>query len=528
MRLLYLTRGASTLSGRAAFAGRDLYDRLAETSHEAVAAHAVAAPAAEGDIPLALLDRDVMTPRSYLHFDPHAIYLEGGLLDRKGDWRVPRVLLEQSVRSGAVLVVADAGYNELLGERSQQAYLAAAALLGSSPRYGSDVAYAQYPLHPTSPVYALDKETNERTLRITPERMYISDWLWPVYEGVDYLVADSPVALDGAEDVLAVGDQARTATLCDDVWVDEVAWCPFATVRQFGDGYVAFIAAHVSSDASALQKSAGWRGNWPWLVQLVHHLRRETARDATRFQGLRRLQHSFRELKATEHIDETPGLLSRFGHVLDHEVQVALRRDAAKSARSQLQTILPTHWSRIVEASQRQLIQAELYRRDAELLEDTDEAQDFSASVGAYSRALEIQLLRELFEPFRDWHDAEELPEPKDAKREGRSLDALRRFLDGRNPSLGDMAFILMHVGCRLRHVTPNAFAVYLQRRISDFDLFCREFPTALLDYTEVYRNPAMHIGELTAAECRAARGYLLDEPVHLLISLCEWLGSGP
>jgi hypothetical protein len=88
------------------------------------------------------------------------------------------------------------------------------------------------------------------------------------------------------------------------------------------------------------------------------------------------------------------------------------------------------------------------------------------------------------------------------------------------------MAFILMNLGCRLRDDEPNAFAAYLRERLNDHGAFCDEarFPQRLNDYAQQFRNRAMHAGELTVEDCKAARDYLFEEPVRLLVYLAEAL----
>lgn len=103
----------------------------------------------------------------------------------------------------------------------------------------------------------------------------------------------------------------------------------------------------------------------------------------------------------------------QINRALDSTVQATLRRESAQVARAQLTELFGDLWESLSEQAQRQLVQAEVYRRDAELLADTEEGFEFSAAVGAYSRAVEVELLRRLFEPFRSRADAAELPKPR-------------------------------------------------------------------------------------------------------------------
>jgi hypothetical protein len=88
------------------------------------------------------------------------------------------------------------------------------------------------------------------------------------------------------------------------------------------------------------------------------------------------------------------------------------------------------------------------------------------------------------------------------------------------------MAFVLMNVGCRLRGEEPNAFASYLGSWLVDHDDWCTgsRFPRLLARYAELFRNRAMHVDDLSTTDCAAARKYLFEEPVRLLLQLVEAL----
>jgi hypothetical protein len=98
--------------------------------------------------------------------------------------------------------------------------------------------------------------------------------------------------------------------------------------------------------------------------------------------------------------------------------------------------------------------------------------------------------------------------------------------LDGRDLATGEMAFVLMNVGCRLRDEEPNAFAFYLRYRLANHAQFCDDavLPQRLLEYSENYCNRAMHVHDLTAGDCKAARDYLIEEPTRPLLYLTEAL----
>jgi hypothetical protein len=419
------------------------------------------------------------------------------------------------VRAGGVVVAADVDFNELYAHRDE--YIAASDFFRARANYGAETASSES-FRP-SPVYGLDRRTQRREFDVSPATMVVSEWLRPVYTDVERILAMSPVDLQGWQDVLASGDRSHTATLQHDEFVNEFDHCTFATVRQLGDGYVVLIAANVSHDVIVDLAPDNPR----WILNTIRFLRGEIAKDSRRYAGIRQLQKLFEEVKGKPEGGDPD---TKLNQAFDREAQTALRREHAEGARQALSEMFGPLWETTSEEARRQLVAAEVYRHDAELLADTETWLDFSAAVGAYSRAVEIELLRRLFEPYRDWPDAEQLPKPRSEKRDGESLRALSRHLNGHILNLGQMGFILMHVGCRLRHEEPNAFAAYLRQRLSDHDAFCDDvrFPQRLIDYAAQFRNRAMHVDELTADDCKAARDYLFEEPVRLLVYLGEVL----
>jgi hypothetical protein len=509
MRLLYLTKGLTTMSGRSAFAGRTLFDRLSEIANDAVPAHIVF-PMGVSDPDPQLLD-DVMTARTYLRYDPHVIYFEGGLMDHD-DWRVPRLLLERSVRLGAIAVVADVG--EMTAQEERERYRAKEALkfLGARLRYGSD---------DREPLMAVDKKTGRKRLVYRPEQIISSDWLRPAYDGVEKILISSPVQLSVSQGILAACDQATTATLYMDEFVDGFAYSPLASVFKFGDGYVVLIAGLVSHDRLLAEAP----DNATWIINTINLLRAESARDVQRYKSIRRLQEAFHEIKTTASNPDDPVNSATLARVIDREQEVVLRRQISADARAQLHDLFGSNWGRLTHATQQLLVGAEVHRRDSELLADTEEAQDFSAAVGAYSRAVETEVLCRFFEPYRDRDDAGALPEPPQGdSSKATSLRALKRDAGGGNIlTLSEMGWVLLNVGCKLRDAQPNSFATHLSERLADYDAFCRDkFPGRLLDYATKYRNAAMHPGDVSAEDCKAARDHLFEEPVRLLLYLTE------
>jgi hypothetical protein len=63
-----------------------------------------------------------------------------------------------------------------------------------------------------------------------------------------------------------------------------------------------------------------------------------------------------------------------------------------------------------------------------------------------------------------------------------------------------------------------------LQTKVYNLDVFCddHKFPGRLIEYTQEYRNKSAHVAKLSKDVCMAARAFLLEEPVRLLMLLEE------
>ena len=112
---------------------------------------------------------------------------------------------------------------------------------------------------------------------------------------------------------------------------------------MMGDGFVVCITARVSDDA-ILDRCPE---NGDWLVNLVRYLRAEGARNASRYSALRRLQHTFRELKTSTGNEEERE--ARVQLALDGALETTLRRDAAQAARGQLAAVYRACWDCLCE-----------------------------------------------------------------------------------------------------------------------------------------------------------------------------------
>jgi hypothetical protein len=198
---------------------------------------------------------------------------------------------------------------------------------------------------------------------------------------------------------------------------------------------------------------------------------------------------------------------------------------ASAMVRERLNGIFANHWENVSSDCKDFLVTAEVIKDELLVWAATDPALDFAPAVQMYSVALEKEIFEKIFRPFRDSGTARFLPEVTGQSSLDKSLEALRTFVSNkRNLTLGDMAFCLLNVGCKLRNSNNNGFVQFLRERLDDLDNVCDEkgIPGRIIKYSQEYRNRAAHASRLSREECLEARAFLLDEPIRLLIALVE------
>lgn len=274
MRLntLYLRRMLS-VNGHHSLAGRRLYDRFREMSDDCLLGHVVQPNEVASRFKDPRMQDDIVSFDLLQRLDPNILYLEGGLFyDDTGSWKIPQSLAERLVSEGATLIVADADINELTQQKLY--YRQAQGFFQLSIDYGR---------HDDSvPVYGYDDTAGwkggGRQIVCSPDKMVISEWLRPIYEGITEVMASLPVELSSWQHILASGNQGTTRTLQHDLDVDRYDCCAFAAVANLGLGHAVFIAANVSSDV--------WLERCPdnvtWLVNVARFLAEKSAQDRAR------------------------------------------------------------------------------------------------------------------------------------------------------------------------------------------------------------------------------------------------------
>ena len=198
---------------------------------------------------------------------------------------------------------------------------------------------------------------------------------------------------------------------------------------------------------------------------------------------------------------------------------------ASIEVRERLKNIFGNLWGVISLDCRDFLVTAEIVKDELMSWSEKDPAIDFTPAVQMYSVALEKEILDKIFIAFRDSPFSTILPETTGQNSLDRSLDTIKAFVGKRrNLALGDMAFCLLNVGCKLRTIENNGFALFLRELFENIDTLCDEkkIPARIIKYTEDYRNRAAHVSRLSREECLEARAYLLDEPIRLLLSLVE------
>lgn len=185
---------------------------------------------------------------------------------------------------------------------------------------------------------------------------------------------------------------------------------------------------------------------------------------------------------------------------------------------------LGTAWAALHPHSRSSLIQGEGLRRDMKrraIL--TGEECDFALVVIAYCRALELELHRRIFIPFKQ-HEAADGFKAQWADADVRkSADLLERFRSQDAPlGLGQMAACLGNLGCG-EAGGRHTLASFLRSHLSDATEFCAgRYPRWLGKLAVGYRNRAAHIAAISEGDCDKARSYLLSDPRRLLIKLIE------
>jgi hypothetical protein len=273
MRLLYLKRSLTGTNGRSSMVGYRLFEQFKTLADDTQLGHVVLDPATAKKFTHPRFTGDILTTDTVRRFRPDVIYLEGGLFAYGGlfegetRWRIPKPFVEELVLSGAIMIVADTDINQFREYKSD--YREAAAFFMASATYDRDE--EDEPYHLCDPVtrYGITFQT---------KAMNCSEWLRPVYNGVEAISVELAVALSSLQDILATSDYRSAGLMQRDTFLDLPTLRPFASVAQQGLGYAVLIAGIVSADY-LLAKSPG---NGTWLTNLATFLLGQSAENRRR------------------------------------------------------------------------------------------------------------------------------------------------------------------------------------------------------------------------------------------------------
>lgn len=466
------------MNRRSSFVGRKLFDALRASSEDALLGFYVLDDAAEDAVIPPELQHDAIRQSTFRSFNPTLMYFEGGLggIQSEADprWRIPRPLLEDYVREGAVVIIADV--DAMVADRDRELYEQASGFIGAA------VDLFPHDLGPfgagSGPVYAADPVSNwgsERSIVLRPETMQTSRWLAPVFEGVEEIVVGLPAVLRYADSILLSGNRDTTGTLQSDAWIDRIRAAPIASVSAVGLGYVVFIAAAISSDVWSERPS----GNTDFLVNCARFLHAESRAEEGRRSRLRDLQAALQAARAAAAVlepDEAGDEVARqMTRPLELHTERAMKAEVAREVERQLTaTFSPDGWRRLPGRVRRYLITADVLRTELESYRSVDPDWDFSTAIVSYSQAVEAAVTDLVFDRYRNEPTFHVLPS-KGTRTQRASAELLRKYVDGKHITLGQMARCLANVGCELRGNRENGFARFLQVTARDADALLRQ-----------------------------------------------------
>jgi hypothetical protein len=266
LRTLYL-QTSSSVDGRAGLAGRQLYDALRLRSEDSLLAHRIL-PTPIAGAANAGQSRESLSVECLREFAPNLIYIEGGLFaDDLGAWKIDWPVVEDMVDRGGVLILADCGTREL--SRHRQRYEYAASFLRARAQFTiNGVVYGADRLHSWQDPTQILCRTGQ---------MVISDWLRPVYDGVDEILVSQPARLADWQEILVSGnaDTTESHEPKGSRKLQQTGPCILGSTARCGFGYVVFIAGEVSADLWVERCPSNAR----WLANLAEYLQRDAERN---------------------------------------------------------------------------------------------------------------------------------------------------------------------------------------------------------------------------------------------------------
>jgi len=186
--------------------------------------------------------------------------------------------------------------------------------------------------------------------------------------------------------------------------------------------------------------------------------------------------------------------------------------------------ILADKWETLHDQTRRYLTTGQ--RIELFLLREGDsnsEATDFAPAILEYAKALENELERKIFHPFKlTGPELKQVSSQEtDIKIRG-ALEMLGAYIAENKPlTMGQMAHLLKALSS-----ISNTFRNYLDQRLQDENDFFHvfDFPAKLEKFNYKWRTKAAHPHPLNSEDCKQCRDYLLREPIRLLLYLTTQL----
>lgn len=272
MRVLYFTALAA-LNGRGYLRGRQFAAQLKGESaafrlrHQWEPDRAKAIKRANAKNPT--IAQDMTDDAEIDDFAPDVIFFESGIHSFPGRWRVPSEVTERLVRRGVVVIV-DGFEANIAGELDDGDLAAVWSLFGARP-YLADASRNALP-------YLRDFQSNggaPSEVVCRPSELANAEWVRPTFDGIDSLLAISPLALMATPGASVLVTAERTCNMLSlDRYVGEPWAYPWGTVRQLGYGFLVLLGAGVSTD-TAVELCPD---NARWLIHLMRFLVDESHR----------------------------------------------------------------------------------------------------------------------------------------------------------------------------------------------------------------------------------------------------------
>ncbi len=243
--------------------------------------------------------------------------------------------------------------------------------------------------------------------------------------------------------------------------------------------------------------------------------------------------------KAASEEEDPAAALDRWRDKMAHELKlVESKYGVEEEWEKQLETLredLGPRWERLDEDVKQFLCTAEVLLKEFQRL--GGKKADYSAVVIEYSKALELQLHRLCFEPFREefvdrgrageviffgLDESASALSPSERKTVQRSIETLRRFILDEQPlTLGQMWHCLLRARkASLGSPVLESLRAHCQSDPARKALLGDDFVSGVGRYIETFRNTAAHTCRMDASQAMDCRGTMLESPRGLFLTV--------